>query len=74
MKTIDEDFIYLFDREHKQGERQAKGKWGAGSLPCWAGSLTWAWSQDFGIMTLAEGRYLTDCASQAPPESCFEHE
>ena len=32
-RSLFKDFIYLFDREHKQGERQAEGEGEADSPP-----------------------------------------
>ena len=50
-----EDFIYLFDREreHKQEDQQAEPGYGSRS-------------QNPGTVTWAEGRRLTDWATQVP--------
>ena len=63
-----QDFIYLrekrvSEKEHEQGERQREKP-----TPSEQGAWRGAPSQDPGIMTWAEGRCLTDWATQVPPE------
>ena len=54
-------FIYLIERKSLSQEEEQREK----QTPCWAGAYHGAWSQDPGFMTWAEGRRLTNWATQA---------
>ena len=63
-------FIYMREREHEwRGRSQVERR---RRLPTNQGACCWAGSQDSRIMTWAEGRYLTDWATQAPLEKLFD--
>ena len=62
-----QDFIHPFERER---ESTSRGR-GRSRLLDEQGAPHGAWSQNPGIMTRAEGRSLTDWATQAPLASIF---
>ena len=64
--------IYLREKQSTQAEGRGRGR---NRLPMEHGAQFGAWSHDPGIMTWAEGRHLTNWATQVPPHSfiLFSH-
>ena len=65
-------FIYLCVWERERGKESMCTSWGSGQrqreeqISHWARSLMQTWSQDPRIMTISEGRHLTDWTTQVP--------